>query len=239
MIPNCKKNELKIITNLYQIIPKLEYTTETTFLQIISKMPDKSLLIFSMSDVTYTNEVYEITKNKYVSVEIFKYNNSGVNIKIYDRNNVNNTYGFWYAESYPSTNYISPFTFIGKSGWNLLTPANGWQNYANSDEDYHPYIKWRRENDRIYLRGLVKRTAETTPSSSTIIAKVPTGFFPKYTTLNSQVINYNKNNTSIETSVRVDISNNGEIIMDPNNGQNFTIVGWLSLDNVSWGIGEK
>lgn len=38
MIPNCKKNELKIITNLYQIISKLEYTTETTFLQIISNL---------------------------------------------------------------------------------------------------------------------------------------------------------------------------------------------------------
>lgn len=241
MIPNCKKNELKIITNLYQIIPKLEYTTETTFLDIIKSMKERSILRYETTEsnvpnVNYlcTNELFSITGSYYNLVEIIRHTTASETIKIYNRDASNYTWkGMFIASARSKDNLISGFSFIGKTAWEDLVLQNDWKKINNFEPQY------RRENDRIYLRGLVKRTAETTPSSSTIIAKVPTGFFPKYTTLNSQVINYNKNNTSIETSVRVDISNNGKIIMDPNNGQNFTIVGWLSLDNVSWGIGEK
>lgn len=225
-----------------QVYDLSQYTFETTFLDIIKSMKERSILRYETTtsdvpNVNYlcTNELYSITGSYYNLVEIIRHTTSSETIKIYDRDASNDTWkGMYIASARSKDNLISDFTFIGKTAWKDLTLLNGWKRY----NDFFPTLQYRRENDRIYLRGLVKRTAETTPSSNTIIAKVPTQTFPKYTTLNSQVINYNKNNISTETSVRVDISNKGEIIIDPNGNQSLIIVGWLSLDNVSWSIGE-
>ena len=53
MIPNCKKNELKIITNLYQIIPShifLNWKHEYIQLQVLDNIPTGSTLHI---DLTY------------------------------------------------------------------------------------------------------------------------------------------------------------------------------------------
>lgn len=231
--------------NVHQVIDKTTYTVETTFLDILKQMPSLSVLRYVTSDTTTTsalctNEIYSITGNKYNLVEIVKHDGASEYIKVYYRESNDIQSGYFFAKSRSNENTISKFTFIGKTKWNLLTPANGWTNYSNSSLG-HPPIQWRRENDNIRLKGLAKFPQDTV-SNATIIATLPEQARPINTKLNVCVTRYNQPSVtsgSIDTYSRVDINLDGTIMFMPQPAStpgNVTTVSWVSFDNITYSL---
>lgn len=228
----------KHYNNIHQVVDKTTYTVDTTFLDILKQIPSLSIVRYvttetnlANSSVLCTNEVYNITGTQYNLIEIIKHDGSSEIIKIYNRDNGNGKIGYYTAQARSNDNYISNFSFVGRSNWINLTPQNGWEHYSTTNIN-HPKLSYCRENNTVRLRGVVKYPLNTT-SNATIIATLPEGMRPNYTKMFACVL---REGTANDTFCRVDVNSDGTIKFEPISGDNakYTTISWVSLDNISY-----
>lgn len=219
-----------------QVYDLNQYTFETTFLDIIKSMKERSILRYETTEsnvpnVNYlcTNELFSITGSYYNLVEIIRHTTASETIKIYNRDASNYTWkGMFIASARSKDNLISGFSFIGKTAWEDLVLQNDWKKINNFEPQY------RRENDRIFFRGRVAN--ETYAYSNRSIANLPSIYAPSKQILCSTIGALDE--TSPEVMFRIDIATDGKISINDGNRNKYTVIKWISLDGVSFPIKE-
>lgn len=133
-----------------------------------------------------------------------------------------------------ANHWINPPVTIDKNGiiqsqneaWKNATLANGWANFGGG----YGKLQYRKENKRVYLRGLIRHTSYA--STKRIIMTLPTGYRPSFNLIFNQ-------RTGITTykSARLDITSSGEVMFENvDNGYTGTNVSWLSLSGINFAI---
>lgn len=116
-----------------------------------------------------------------------------------------------------------------KENWNNITLLNGWETY---DFDTYDIAQFRIENNRVFLRGVVKNG-----KSNTILGVLPENYRPLKNKIFISAMKLVGTETvdvsSVPEYLRVNISPNGEITVVPHVGSEYR-VSYLSLDGINF-----
>lgn len=221
MIPKCKDNRLKIYTQVLDILP--DYNPETTtILELCMAMKDGTSLIFSCSQ----SDVVNVSGTTMNILHIDRINGNRINIYIYNCASASNhpVYYFAVCRTVGDVKQVSPFQRIGTETWKNLTLLNNWVNFGGG----YSTAQYRKENDRVYLRGLIKGG-----TYNSIAFNIPTGYRPLSQTTATSVGSTGYGLTP------------AQIVISPTSGNAvlrwYTTDGtkpssWINLDGISYAI---
>lgn len=90
--------------------------------------------------------------------------------------------------------------------WTAVAFQNSFSNFGGAWQT----IQYRKENGRVHVRGMAHRTTATTGLST--MFTLPAGFRPPTDTMLT-CISFNRDGTSIELAIRVDVNTAGNFII--------------------------
>ena len=128
--------------------------------------------------------------------------------------------------------YIT-LTRIYSEDWNDVQLQNSWYNFETGFSN----VQFRKENNRVYLRGLL-HTPKSGPIQETTIFTLPSGYRPKYSKIFSvrgEALDPTNNKTAFV--FRLDIRPSGIVIFEPFNARvDGSNGGYISLEGISFEI---
>ena len=231
--------EMKIFFSVLDVFPN--FNSETTLIDVILNMPNKTILSFDTtgegtSVTSKNNNIKELVGSYYTNILIIKRQNDRVMFWINLIDNSNKDKNVTFLGRFYSANTVEPYitlTRIYSEDWNDVQLQNNWYNFGSGFSN----VQFRRENNRIYLRGLL-HTPQTGSIQETTIFTLPGGYRPKYTKIFSvRGEALDPINNKIAFTFRLDVRSNGLVIFEPSNTKvNGSNGGFISLEGVNFEI---
>ena len=145
--------EMKIFFSVLDVFPN--FNSETTLIDVILNMPNKTILSFDTtgegtSVTSKNNNIKELVGSYYTNILIIKRQNDRVMFWINLIDNSNKDKNVIFLGRFYSSNTVEPYitlTRIYSEDWNDVQLQNNWYNFGSGFSN----VKFRRENNRIYL----------------------------------------------------------------------------------------
>ena len=228
---------MKIFSSVLDVFPN--FNSETTLIDVILSMPNKTILSFDTtgegtSITSKNNNIKELVGSYYTNILIIKRQNDRVMIWINILGNRNKNTSF--LGMFYSANTVEPYitlTRIHSEDWNDVQLQNSWYNFETGFSN----VQFRKENNRVYLRGLL-HTPKSGPIQETTIFTLPSGYRPKYSkvfSVRGEALDPTNNKTAFV--FRLDIRPSGIVIFEPFNARvDGSNGGFISLEGISFEI---
>lgn len=190
-------------------------------------MPDYSILDYYVNGTTIiSNELKELTGTNTIEVIIHRLLSQMVLIYVHI-----SAIPIIYYKSYrlDMEEYEMQWSIIGKETWITLPLLNNWKNYSNTTE-YFNSIQYRKENNRIYLRGIVQGGETNSP-----IVQLPPIYRPQKRKIFTSIFRPTVTGAHIIAQIEVDI--NGSVYIRNNESdKNYSNIAWVCLDSINFEI---
>lgn len=190
-------------------------------------MSNANILIYAVNGADVkSNELTTLTGSKTLTVKIIRYSTQRIEVYVYL-----STQSIYYYKSFRLDTDDSKmyWSIIGDENWKVATLLNGWKQYSNTT-DYCSMLQYRKENNRLFLRGIIMGGA-----SNQIITTLPVGYRPSRTKILTSI--YRATITGAHIIAQIETYKNGEMLMRCNESDaNHSNIAWLSFDGLSYDL---